>query len=257
MVPDDETSEKMHYANAHGAENGSEHVVDAAWQRYCAQHIRPSRLLRLAVGLSNACPDETTHLEWCDQCRSVYRRYQSAESCNREQLFEQSVPESSALADGTSRSEKERLSLFDRFQQVAPLHDDPTNQECADTPVAGDVQSVCGGALAVHFQESPAIARHFPTFSWLDWLGSLDLVTKGPIRLPDHTVVGELWELGRILERPDAGMVIDKLAGGMLGLAHKCPQFITPANATKTIVAHSELMHRIAIKIASRLALQR
>ena len=93
----------------------------------------------------------------------------------------------------------------------------------------------------------------FVRLDWLGWLNSLDLKVKAAVRLPDHSVVDELWELGRILEHPKCAAIVDRIASGVLALARKCPEFMSPRHARKILVAHSELMHRVAIKIASRL----
>lgn len=54
-------------------------AVDILWNDYCKQHLQPSRLFRLAVGLSIPDKEEQNHIEWCDRCRLAFERYRSAE----------------------------------------------------------------------------------------------------------------------------------------------------------------------------------
>ena len=47
-------------------------AVRDLWKRACSDHLKPSRLLRLAIGLAAPEADDSVHLESCSQCRSVF-----------------------------------------------------------------------------------------------------------------------------------------------------------------------------------------
>jgi hypothetical protein len=49
--------------------------VDAAWQRFCLEHIQPSAIFSIAVGIRTPTYEERNHLEKCMRCRSALHRY--------------------------------------------------------------------------------------------------------------------------------------------------------------------------------------
>src|SRR5437763_1788041 len=56
---------------------GPEDERRALWKRVFAEHLQPSRLFRLAMGLAGQLPEDAQHLAACSECRSVYQRYRS------------------------------------------------------------------------------------------------------------------------------------------------------------------------------------
>jgi hypothetical protein len=48
----------------------------AAWERLVKEHIRPSRLMAIAVGLDRQTGEESAHLLNCPRCTHYYNAYQ-------------------------------------------------------------------------------------------------------------------------------------------------------------------------------------
>src|SRR5438552_3458744 len=72
--------------------NVSEDELRALWQQAFAEHLPPSRLFRLAMGLATQLPEDAQHLAACSQCRSVYQRYRSDRTVLNHAHPEKDVP---------------------------------------------------------------------------------------------------------------------------------------------------------------------
>jgi hypothetical protein len=52
--------------------------TDAQWERYCQEHLQPSLLFKLAVGLSVPDAEQRSHIESCERCRTAFDTYREA-----------------------------------------------------------------------------------------------------------------------------------------------------------------------------------
>lgn len=134
-------------------------AIEALWKRYCEEHLQPSRLFKMAVGLSVPDADERSHIESCDRCRAAFEQYRSGGAARPD--LKAAVPEarepvnSAAKASNNGHVHQGMLFLSD--------------------PNVGAAQSTSVPEL---------LRRH--------------VRVAGPVLFPHGEVAFETWQLGRI-----------------------------------------------------------
>lgn len=53
--------------------------IDAEWDRFCREHLQPSRIFQIAV-IRPATPDEQAHLDVCERCRWWVSQYSGGDA---------------------------------------------------------------------------------------------------------------------------------------------------------------------------------
>ncbi len=46
-----------------------------AWEKFALEHIEPSRMVRIGVGLEPTSPKDARHLAECKLCKDIYDEY--------------------------------------------------------------------------------------------------------------------------------------------------------------------------------------
>lgn len=94
--------------------------VDSFWEDYCARHLQPSRLFRLAIGLCAPDAEERRHMESCDRCRVAFDRYRSAEPDQSTTVASPpGIPGRMNGMSAAAENDRQRiLPLFDKLPSV-------------------------------------------------------------------------------------------------------------------------------------------
>jgi hypothetical protein len=202
--------------------SASDEAVNIIWQQCCKEHIRPSRLFRLAVMLAEPVPEESNHLEWCNQCRAAFDRYRSTDPLDDGTHFVQAEQSSPVVCAGSATLHN-RLAAGRLHQAHLVLDDSPK-----PTPQLNAVPDVLRKALRV----------------------------KGPVIFPNGHVAFDTWQLGRIesLSKTDPALaetIADLVVNSALSV-------LLPRLGRRNIVlvCFGRSLHRLGTRLASRLVEQ-
>lgn len=214
---DGDMNEKTNGHNGHGLANLSDDAVDAAWERCCARHLPPNRLFRLALGLGDpADEEESHHLEWCEQCRTVVERYRSTEQADDgEDCACECAPvhAASAGAHQGSGNGQVRQTMF------------PLGVSAVGTAQPGNVPDIVRANLKVH----------------------------GPVLFPNGEVAFDTWQVGWLdclsathpaLAEQIATLIVDRAHGLLL------PRL---TRQRVVLVCFGRTMHALGTRLAARL----
>jgi len=193
----------------------SDDVVRELWQRACSMHLKPSRLLRLAMGLAAPEVEESDHLESCSQCRSVFKQHQvgSAEvgpvpapHINGE--YNGSVARDNCLRD--KGEDKRYPSLFD------------------------------GVDVYTRAPDVPQLMRDY-------------LRVDGPVLFPDGDVAIRSWQLGRLSHLSNTRPAIANEI--TVTIVNRAYQLLLPYLARRklVLVCFGHAVHRLGTRLGGRL----
>jgi hypoxanthine-guanine phosphoribosyltransferase len=197
----------------------SDEAVHALWQWACSEHIQPSHLFRLALGLAAPLLEDADHLACCAKCWSVFERYRSS-----------AVPIDEACSDA--------LAPHPIIEGVTPKEDGLS------------VTSVGGGRPQLSLFEGLDLDPQSPAVP--DVLRD-NLSVEGPVLFPNGEVAFRTWQLGRLEQFFRTKPAI---ADSILTLVtDRACQLLVPQLARRNIVlvCFGQAVHRLGTRLGGSL----